>query len=62
MVAIINSFPKSGATTLSINIVSYLHSIGASVAYAECNGGIDHLEKIRNNTPGFTTVMLHWFL
>jgi hypothetical protein len=56
MVAIINSFPKSGATTLSINIVSYLHSIGASVAYAECNGDIDHLEKIRNNTPGFTTV------
>lgn len=56
MVAIINSYPRSGATTLSINIATYLHSLNASVAYVECNGDIDHLEKIRNNTSGFTTV------
>jgi len=56
MVSVINAYPKSGATTLSINMSAYLHSIGASVAYVECNGDLDHLEKIRNNTAGFTTV------
>lgn len=56
MISVINVYPRSGATTLSINMVGYLHSIGAAVAYVECNGEVDHLEKIRNSTPGFVTV------
>ena len=56
MISVINTYPRSGATTLSINMAVYLHSIGAAVAYVECNGETDHLEKIRNNTPGFVTV------
>jgi len=56
MISVINVYPKSGATTLSINMAVYLNSIGAAVAYVECNGEIDHLEKIRNSTPGFVSV------
>ena len=56
MISVINVYPRSGATTLSINMAVYLHSIGAAVAYVECNGEADHLEKIRSSTPGFVTV------
>ena len=56
MISVIYVYTKSGATTLSINMAVYLHSIGAAVAYVECNGEADHLEKIRNSTPGFVTV------
>lgn len=56
IVAVLNAYTKSGATTLSINIAVYLHSIGAAVAYVECNGAVDHLDKIRSSTPGFTEV------
>ena len=56
MVAVLNAYTKSGATTLSINLAGYLHSIGASVAYVECNGALDHLDRIRSSTSGFTAV------
>lgn len=56
MVAVLNCYTKSGATTLSINLAGYLHSIGASVAYVECNGALDHLDNIRSSTSGFTAV------
>jgi hypothetical protein len=54
MIAILNSYPKSGATTLSINMAEYLHEIGATVAYVECNGELNHLETIASTTSGFT--------
>ena len=56
MVAVINAYPRAGATTLSINMAAYLKSIGAPVSWVELNGELGHLEKIINSTPGFTTV------
>ncbi|HEY5586412.1 MAG TPA: hypothetical protein VIK78_18220 [Ruminiclostridium sp.] len=56
MIAVLNAYPRAGATTLSINMVVYLKSIGASAVWVECNDELDHLEKIRNNTSGFTTI------
>jgi hypothetical protein len=60
-VAVINAYPRAGATTVSINMAQYLDSIGAAAAYVECSGGIDHLEQIRNNTSGFTTINSNTF-
>jgi hypothetical protein len=56
MVAVINAYPRGGATTLSINMAVWLKSIGAAVAWVELNSGLDHMEQIRNSTPGFTLV------
>ncbi len=56
MVAVINAYQKAGATTFSINMATYLNSIGATVSWVELNGELGHLEKIMNSTPGFTTV------
>ncbi len=56
MVAVINAYPRAGATTLSINMATYLKSIGATVSWVELNGELGHLDKIINFTPGFTTV------
>jgi len=56
MIAVLNAYPRAGATTLSINMVVYIKSIGASAAWVECNAELDHLEKIRNNTSGFITI------
>ena len=56
MVAVINAYPRAGATTLSINMATYLKSIGATVSWVELNGKLGHLDKIINSTPGFTTV------
>jgi hypothetical protein len=54
MIAVLNSHPKSGATTLSINMAEYLQDIGATVAYVECNGELNHLEAIASTVSGFT--------
>ena len=54
MIAVINSHPKSGATTLSINMAEYLQGIGAAVAYVECNGELNHLEAMAITVSGFT--------
>lgn len=56
MITVLNSHPKSGATTLSINMAEYLHEMGASVAFVECNSELNHLEAIVNATSGFTKV------
>ncbi len=56
MIAVINSHPKSGATTLSINMAEYLQGIGAAVAYVECNGELNHLEAIASTVSGFTKI------
>lgn len=56
MAAVVNVYPRAGATTLSINMAAYLHSIGAAVAYVECNGDKNHLEMLGRSYPGFTAV------
>ncbi|EPR13893.1 hypothetical protein, partial [Ruminiclostridium papyrosolvens] len=56
MVAVINAYPRAGATTLSINMAAYLKSIGATVSWVELNGELGHLEHIVNSTHGFTAV------
>ncbi len=56
LVAVINAYPRAGATTLSINMAAYLKSIGATVSWVELNGELGHLEHIVNSTPGFTAV------
>lgn len=56
MAVVVNVYPKAGATTLSINMAAYLHSIGAAVAYVECNMDKNHLEMLRQIYPGFTAV------
>ena len=56
MVAVINAYPRAGATTLSINMATYLKSIGATVSWVELNGELGHLDMIINSTPGFTAV------
>lgn len=61
MIAVLNSYPKSGATTLSINMAEYLHEIGATVAYVECNGELNHLEAIASTTSGFTKIRENTF-
>lgn len=61
MIAVLNSHPKSGATTLSINLAEYLHEIGASVAYVECNGELNHLEAMVNVASGFTKIKNNCF-
>lgn len=55
MVAVINAYPRAGATTLSINMAAYLKSIGATVSWVELSE-LGHLEHIINSTPGFTAV------
>ena len=56
MLAVINAHPKSGATTLSINMAEYLQGIGAAVAYVECNGELNLLEAIASTVSGFTKI------
>ncbi len=61
MIAVLNSHPKSGATTLSINMVEYLHEVGATVAYVECNGELNHLEAIASTVSGFNKLIENSF-
>lgn len=56
LIAVLNSHPKSGATTLSINMAEYLQEIGAAVAYVECNGELNHLEAMASTVSGFTQI------
>ncbi len=53
MAVVVNVYPRAGATTLSINMAAYLHSIGAAVAYVECNSDKNHLDMLSKNYPGF---------
>ena len=55
-IAIINAEMRCGATTLSLNVASFLNSIGAKVAYIECNSELGHLEQIISSQSGFTQI------
>ncbi|PYG84337.1 hypothetical protein LY28_03651 [Ruminiclostridium sufflavum DSM 19573] len=54
MIAVLNTYPKAGATTLSINMAEYLREIGAAAAYVECSGELEHLKAIAGSVSGFT--------